>query len=128
MTSDVELIAAVCDEIKGLLIEKNTAYGSSALEPMRVFSKASSIDGILVRIDDKLSRIKNMGISTESEDTVKDLIGYLILLKVQQKREQYAEEDRKVDLEILFPGKIPTDAAKDIAISQMKWTGCETGY
>jgi len=79
-------IAKACDSIKKLLLEKNAKYGNSALEPMRVFSNSSTIEQIKVRIDDKLSRIQNMRdkvvTSPDDEDTVKDLVGYLILLMV----------------------------------------------
>ena len=47
----VALIAKICDDIRDLLLEKNRAYGNSALEPIRVFSKASNCEQILVRID-----------------------------------------------------------------------------
>lgn len=72
-------------EIEGILIEKNEKYGDSALSPCRIFSSCNNIEGILVRIDDKLSRIKNLGIYDNSEDTIDDLIGYLILLKIALK-------------------------------------------
>ena len=42
-----------CLGIAEMLIEKNRAYGNSALQPVRVFSKASSEEQLLVRIDDK---------------------------------------------------------------------------
>ena len=76
------LIAQVCDEIKNLLIEKNIKYGDSALNPIRILSKSSSTEQILVRIDDKLNRIKQGGILEDDEDVVSDLIGYFILLKI----------------------------------------------
>jgi len=77
-------IADVCNKIKALLLLKNKAYGDSALNPVRIFSKNDSLEGLLVRIDDKLSRIKNVGVaSNATEDTLMDLIGYLVLLKVQ---------------------------------------------
>jgi len=80
------LIAKICDDIRDLLLRKNQAYGNSALEPIRVFSKANSCEQILVRIDDKLNRIKQgANILTEDEDVLQDLIGYLILLKVWKK-------------------------------------------
>ena len=64
-----------------LLLEKNKKYGDSAANPMRVFSKASAREQILVRIDDKLSRIsKGVGLLGTDEDVVKDLVGYLALL------------------------------------------------
>jgi len=79
MNDTEQQINAVCNQIKTLLLLKNKAYGDSALEPVRIFSKNSSIDGLLVRIDDKLSRIKNMGVSSASEDTLMDLVGYAVL-------------------------------------------------
>jgi hypothetical protein len=83
MTDTEQQIANVCNQIKSLLLLKNKAYGESALDPVRIFSKNDSIDGLLVRIDDKLSRIKNTGITSATEDTLMDLIGYLVLLKIQ---------------------------------------------
>lgn len=74
----------ILDEIKVLLREKNEAYGDSALNPIRLFSRADAITAIQVRIDDKLSRIQTMGINDKAEDTIKDLIGYLVLLQVAQ--------------------------------------------
>lgn len=83
MSQTAVLIAKICDDIRDLLLRKNQAYGNSALEPIRVFSKASSCEQILVRIDDKLNRIKQgANILSEDEDVLQDLIGYLILLKV----------------------------------------------
>ena len=76
-------IAQVCDEVKTLLLEKNAKYGDSALNPSRIFSKASTVEQLLVRIDDKLNRIqKGAGLLASDEDVVQDLIGYLILLKI----------------------------------------------
>ena len=71
--------------IKDLLLEKNASYGDSALTPIQVFSKLNSEEAICARIDDKMSRIKNKGITSDTADTVDDLIGYLILLKIARK-------------------------------------------
>tara|TARA_R110002020_G_scaffold415655_1_gene624961 strand:+ start:530 stop:910 length:381 start_codon:yes stop_codon:yes gene_type:complete len=68
--------------ISDLLKEKNKAYGNTALNPTNVFSKLNSTEALCARIDDKLARIKNKGINDETEDTVDDLIGYLLLLKM----------------------------------------------
>ena len=76
-----ERIAAKCDELKAMLLEKNRKYGDSALNPCRVFSRANSVEQILVRIDDKLSRIQNRQ-NDDDEDAVMDLAGYLILLMI----------------------------------------------
>lgn len=82
-------IAMTCDDVKDLLLRKNQAYGNSALEPLRVFSKASAKEQLLVRIDDKLNRIKQGKARLEDdEDVIQDLIGYLILLKVWQKQNE----------------------------------------
>ena len=76
-------------EIRELLITKNLKYGNSALEPLGVFSKLSAKEGLLVRIDDKLKRIKNGSLEKDDEDVINDLIGYLVLLKIQAQEERY---------------------------------------
>ena len=84
MTDTQLVIRETCDEIKELLIEKNRKYGDSAINPIRILSKSSNTEQILVRIDDKLNRIKNMQ-HDEDEDVITDLIGYLVLYKVAKK-------------------------------------------
>ena len=71
-------------ELRTMLLEKNRKYGNSALNPTRIFSKASSVEQIKVRIDDKLSRMQNKQ-NDEDEDITQDLIGYLIILKIANK-------------------------------------------
>ena len=73
-------------EITELLISKNKAYGNTALNPTNIFSKLNATEAICARIDDKLARISNKGIHDETEDTVDDLIGYLLLLKMSIKK------------------------------------------
>ena len=80
-------IARICDQVKDLLLQKNLKYGDSALNPIRVMSKSGPIEQILVRIDDKLNRIKQGNILMDDEDVVLDLIGYFILLKVALERD-----------------------------------------
>jgi len=74
------------ERIVKLLKEKNKAYGDTALNPPNIFSKLDSTEAICARLDDKLSRIKNRGINDATEDTVDDLIGYLLLLKMSMER------------------------------------------
>jgi hypothetical protein len=76
------------EKITNLLIEKNKAYGNSALNPANIFSKLNASEALCSRIDDKLMRIKNRGITDQTEDTVDDLIGYLFLLKMSMKEEK----------------------------------------
>lgn len=66
--------------VAATLTAKNRAYGDSAAHPLRVFSRASTEEQILVRIDDKLSRIARGAPTKDGEDTLLDLVGYLALL------------------------------------------------
>lgn len=83
MSFEVSVDAELAD-IKATLLEKNRKYGNSALEPARVFSKAGPIEQLLVRIDDKISRIQS-GQADDNEDAVRDLIGYLVLLRIARR-------------------------------------------
>lgn len=88
LTETQMLISEICDDVKELLLYKNMKYGNSALQPARVFSKASAYEQILVRIDDKLNRVKSgSNILEDDEDVIMDLIGYLVLLKIALKKE-----------------------------------------
>ena len=80
-----DAIQSECDEMAEFLIAKNKAYGNSALDPCRIFSKSSPVEQILVRIDDKLNRLMQGG-DYPGDDDVKDLIGYLVLLRVAKRR------------------------------------------
>jgi hypothetical protein len=77
------LIEEVCRDLASLLKEKNKAYGNSALDPVRIFSKASPEEQIRVRIDDKLSRLVRG--QAGGEDVRKDLMGYLVLWEVSDR-------------------------------------------
>ena len=77
-----DFILEVSSDVTNLLLEKNAAYGDSALNPANIFANGTAIENLSARIDDKLMRIKQKGINDDTEDTVNDLIGYLILLKV----------------------------------------------
>lgn len=77
-----DLILEESAAVTNLLLSKNEAYGDSALNPAGIFAGGNAVDNLCCRIDDKLMRIKQRGINDETEDTVQDLIGYLILLKV----------------------------------------------
>jgi hypothetical protein len=76
-------IAETCDSIRDMLLAKNESYGNSALEPLRIFSKADNVEQLRARIDDKLSRLMR-GHDYRSDDTLRDLIGYLILLEIAE--------------------------------------------
>ena len=77
----------VTESITDLLKEKNAAYGNTALSPLGVFSKLGAAEAIKARIDDKLARIANKGLNDDTEDTARDLVGYLLLLLMAVERE-----------------------------------------
>ena len=83
-------IQSEMQKVTELLIKKNNSYGNSATEPANSFSKGDAVDSISARIDDKIMRIANKGINENTIDTVDDLIGYLVLLKI-------AWYDRKIN-------------------------------
>lgn len=74
----------VLNEVRQLLVAKNEAYGDSALDPVRIFSKASPLEQLQVRIDDKLSRLARG--AEAGEDVIQDLLGYLIIYRIQHNR------------------------------------------
>ena len=75
-----ELIDLECQNLAEMLKAKNRAYGNSFADPVRIFSKATPEEGLRIRIDDKLSRIARG--NDAGEDSILDLIGYLVLLRV----------------------------------------------
>lgn len=70
-----------CVALAEMLVEKNIAYGDSALSPLRIFAKDIDVKAqILVRLDDKLSRLARG--TAAGEDVILDLLGYLILYRI----------------------------------------------
>ena len=81
----VQDLDEVMASIQAMLVNKNRKYGDSALNPNQTFSSASPIELINIRMDDKLSRIRNRQ-ADEDEDVEVDLIGYLILKQIAKMR------------------------------------------
>ena len=93
MTETQKEIAKICEDVKELLLYKNSKYGNSAIDPIRVFSKSDNTEQLLVRIDDKLNRIKHgENILYDDEDVIQDLIGYLVLLKISLNKAAKSDE------------------------------------
>jgi hypothetical protein len=78
-------LGEVMQGIQKLLLAKNRKYGDAALNPIQTFSSVSPMELINVRMDDKLSRIRNRQ-DDEDEDVEMDLIGYLLLKQIAKKR------------------------------------------
>ena len=101
----------VLSEITEMLIAKNQKYGNSAIEPLGIFSDLSPEEGLKVRIDDKLKRIKNGSLQKDDEDVINDLIGYLVILKILQKDEKAKESIKKSKQKELL-NRIMTDEGR----------------
>ena len=77
-------IDKVLSGAKVFLHTKNARYGDSALNPVSVFTKhvkrenEQGVNGILIRLDDKLKRISNSDVLRKND--VVDILGYLVLL------------------------------------------------
>jgi len=83
-----------CKQLEDLLLQKNAKYGDAALEPLNIFSKANAVGSIKARIDDKLKRVMNSNVIDDTEDTIQDLAGYLILLMIAKDNERNNIQER----------------------------------
>lgn len=88
-------LAKVYSSMTEVLVEKNRRYGNSIMEPLGIFSSfvdrdnTESLNGLLIRLDDKLKRIKNSEIIRKND--VSDLLGYLAFLCVEQGWEDFTD-------------------------------------
>jgi hypothetical protein len=101
-------IRKVCNGVAAMLIRKNNSYGDSALKPIRVFSKADSIEAIKVRLDDKLSRLMRGNGDDFGEDVIDDIQGYLVLLKIARARKVAEGYVKVADEPLRRPGEGPS--------------------
>jgi hypothetical protein len=75
----------ILKEVGDMLKAKNKSYGDAALNPVRIFSKQNSSEQLKVRIDDKLSRLAR-GTEYPGDDTIFDLVGYLVLFLINERQ------------------------------------------
>lgn len=94
MTFD-DALQYTLNDIALVLKDKNEKYGNSALDPVRIFSRADRYEQLRVRIDDKLSRIRTSG-ENDTEDAIFDLLGYLVLWRVGEKMD--ASQQMEMDV------------------------------
>ena len=87
-----------------ILQAKNDDYGDSATQGESIFASEKNQKsmtpkqfGICCRIDDKLHRIKNGGITEKTGDSIWDLAGYLILLLISLNYTNYDKTIEKSD-------------------------------
>lgn len=80
------------DSMKTMAISKNISYNGSIFNSewtinIEGIDKDKQVEiGIIARINDKLSRIKKIGLKGANEDNLSDLIGYLMLLKIHNNK------------------------------------------
>lgn len=74
-------IDTLFDNFKSFLKEKNLRYGNSAIHPIQIFSKIDNQSSILIRLDDKLGRIKRN--KELKKNDVSDVFGYIALLMIK---------------------------------------------
>lgn len=84
----LEMIKAVCDEIKDTLVAKHQNYGNSAFTPPALAPSVSVYDALMTRLSDKFSRLATLNngepdrVGESVQDTIKDIAGYCILALV----------------------------------------------
>nr|WP_298680673.1 hypothetical protein [uncultured Treponema sp.] len=75
-------IIEITEAMRDLILYKNEKYGDSALHPKRIFHKGNAVSSILIRLDDKLSRVMENNDQLPRINDVADIIGYCTLLLV----------------------------------------------
>ena len=81
-----ELIQEECDKLALFLIYKNRMHSASVLEPLQVFSRASTAERIHVRMDDAITCIMQ-GDGSGENDSMLNLAGLIILDRVQERQQ-----------------------------------------
>lgn len=80
VSKSAPIISKVFDEIKELMLEKNSSYNASILRPGR-FGPKDPRQRLWCRIDDKLNRICTER-SYPGDNDIRDLAGYFVALAV----------------------------------------------
>ena len=119
MNDKIELHKKLLDNMHELYIKKNSDYGDSVHETYRKYGLVS----FLVRIEDKLNRVKTLNeksckqqdakvLDEKIEDTLMDLANYSILALIELKNDKselsVSEESISVDDIKLNPFKEPS--------------------
>ena len=81
-TPTQQKITEITNAMRELLLYKNQKYGDSALKPKQIFYKGGAVSSILIRLDDKLSRVMENNDQLPRINDVADIIGYCTLLLI----------------------------------------------
>lgn len=79
-------VRRILEGVADTVVQKNLAYGNSALNPIRVFSRTDRMEQLYTRLDDKLSRVQK-GHEYPGDDTIQDIIGYCTLILIAREGE-----------------------------------------
>lgn len=79
-------VRRILEGVADTVVQKNLAYGNSALNPIRVFSRTDRMEQLYTRLDDKLSRVQK-GHEYPGDDTIRDIIGYCTLILIAREGE-----------------------------------------
>ena len=79
-TPTQQKIKDILSGMTDLLLYKNRKYGDSAINPKKIFYKGDSTNSILIRLDDKIGRVKSNTDEKPRVNDVADIIGYCTLL------------------------------------------------
>lgn len=82
--STADKIAGITSAMCSLLQYKNKNYGDSALNGVKVFSAIKPESSICIRLDDKLARVRNGEKGTFKKNDLCDVIGYMVLLCIEE--------------------------------------------
>ena len=86
----VRTINDVVSELRTVLIKKNKDYDDSAFQSPILNPTTTAESGILTRMSDKVSRIRNLlqnpaSVDESLEDSILDLAGYCVLFLANRK-------------------------------------------
>lgn len=70
-----------CLSLAEFLIGKNNSYGDAIRHPKNLLSDLTPIEGLMARIDEKLTRLINKQ-HYPGDDDIKDVTGYFIFLSI----------------------------------------------
>ena len=77
-----QILDEILHEIKNTLINKNQQYGDSFAKTFKEYGLLS----VIVRLTDKLNRLKSLQTNYHAYDTLLDIAGYAILTLVEIKK------------------------------------------
>lgn len=89
-----------CLSLAEFLIGKNNSYGDAIRHPKNLLSDLTPREGLLARIDEKLTRLINKQ-HYIGDDDILDLLGYLVFLRILE--QDLVEAERNTQRAVHIP-------------------------